>query len=250
MNWVKLWTTLHDDPGVMRLSDKAFRYYINAWSWCGKHETKGAFEVFGKHPKQVTELVRAGKFLPTDNPNIFLIHGWKKRQRTLGTAAERSAAAQHAANARWDAGPDAEPHTESDTEQDASVHPMTDARLDKTRLDKTRLDKKGQHPAPRTRDALFEAVAEVCGIDWHDLTDSARGALNKAVAQLRGVQANPDEVHRRAAIWPYDVPLTPPGLAKHWPQLSKVTPKPSAATRRLNAIAAQLDQDDLEREER
>jgi hypothetical protein len=81
---------------------------------------------------------------------------------------------------------------------------------------------KGTGVAPRERDALFEIVADVCGIDWHELTDSARGSLNKAVAQLRAIGVDPDDVAYRAGNWPYDdIPLTPPALAKHWPSLSK-----------------------------
>jgi len=75
--------------------------------------------------------------------------------------------------------------------------------------------------APRERDALFETIAEVCGIDWHDLTDTARGSLNRAVAQIRAVCQDPTEVRSRASNWSYDVPLTPPGLAKHWPSLAQ-----------------------------
>lgn len=73
-----------------------------------------------------------------------------------------------------------------------------------------------------TRDSLFESVAEVCGIDWTNLTKSARGSLNRAVADLRAVGATPGEVVRRAANYRQhfrDAPLTPPALAKHWPML-------------------------------
>lgn len=103
VDWVKLWTTLHDDPGVLRLSDGAFRYYINAWSWCGHHETDGVFEVFGKHPRQVAELLGHGKFEPTDDPNKFAIHGWPGRQESSAKAAQRSARGKAAADARWNA---------------------------------------------------------------------------------------------------------------------------------------------------
>lgn len=98
---MKLWTTLHDDPGMKRLSDRAFRYYINAWSFCGLHETDGRYEVFGKHPKMVAELVAAGKFIPTDDPDTFQIHGWGKRQRTVAELDARRNAAKEAADARW-----------------------------------------------------------------------------------------------------------------------------------------------------
>lgn len=210
MDWVKLWTTIHDDPGMLRLSDKAFRYYLNAWSWSGKHDTDGEFEVFGKHPKCVAELVAAGKFEPTDDPDRFLIHGWGGRQVTAEQAAARSAAASAAASARWSA--------ERNASRIAKRSPNRNA--EKSRGDKTREEKP---IAPRERDALFEAVAEACGINWAELTDSSRGALNKALAMLRGVDATPDEVRRRAASWPYEVPLTPTGLAKHWPALGTKT---------------------------
>lgn len=87
-------------------------------------------------------------------------------------------------------------------------------------------DKPRQNRPP---DPLFEAVCEATGIDWHELTSIARGSANKAVAELRGVGATPDEVRARAGRWPYDTRLTPPALAKHWPQL--------AAGRRVNGHA-------------
>ena len=99
--------------------------------------------------------------------------------------------------------------------------------------------------APRERDALFETVAEVCAIDWHDLTESSRGALNKAVAQIRGTGATPDDVIHRAANWPYDVPLTPPGLAKHWPSLSQPRAALKPSTVRQLSRAQRLEAEGL-----
>lgn len=82
-------------------------------------------------------------------------------------------------------------------------------------------------PAVRKRDELFDVVAEVCGIDPGTLTPSARGAVNRALAELRGVGADPVDVRRRAAIYGRRYPhasLTPPALAKHWPQLHESFP--------------------------
>lgn len=90
--------------------------------------------------------------------------------------------------------------------------------------------------APRKRDALFEAVAEVCGIDWQNgVTKTSRGWLNKAVAELRPLHPDPDDVRFRAGNWPYDVPLTPTALAKHWPALSK-EPKPRLMKSTVSAL--------------
>jgi hypothetical protein len=105
-------------------------------------------------------------------------------------------------------------------------------------------NREGNRIALSERDELFEAVAEVCGIDWHDLTDSARGPLNKAVAQLRGAHAEPTEVRRRARNWPAlfdpDTTLTPSALAKHWPALTNARSAPGKSSKLL-ALADRLE---------
>jgi hypothetical protein len=84
------------------------------------------------------------------------------------------------------------------------------------------------------RDELFEAVADACGIDWqNDLTKSARGSLVKAVKDLRAVGADPQEIRRRAALWPYEVTLTPSALAKHWPLLARTPSRRMSQAERL-----------------
>lgn len=78
-------------------------------------------------------------------------------------------------------------------------------------------------PTPRKPDLLWEALLAACGIDPDELTDSARGAANKAAAQLRGVNATPAQVKLRARVWPQrfeGATLTPTALARHWAQLA------------------------------
>lgn len=77
--------------------------------------------------------------------------------------------------------------------------------------------------ATRQPDLLFEAVAQVCGLNWRNgITDSERGRLNKAVKELRDVGANPDVVKAKAHAyrhkWP-EAELTPTALASNWGQL-------------------------------
>lgn len=75
-------------------------------------------------------------------------------------------------------------------------------------------------PRARARkpDLLWEAVLETCGISG-PIPSSARGAYNRAVADLRAVDATPEEVASRGAMfrarWP-GASLTPPALARHW----------------------------------
>lgn len=72
----------------------------------------------------------------------------------------------------------------------------------------------------RRRDMLWEAVLDGCGITG-PLTPSARGAYNRAVADLRSVGAEPTDVPQRVANYRTlfgDCALTPTALAKHWAQ--------------------------------
>jgi hypothetical protein len=68
-------------------------------------------------------------------------------------------------------------------------------------------------------DDLAFAVYAVCRIDPAAITRSALGSYRRAIADLRAVDATPDEVKARAKVyrarWP-SASLTPPALAKQW----------------------------------
>lgn len=87
-------------------------------------------------------------------------------------------------------------------------------------IPKRELDLDKQKRQPRRVDPLFDAIIEACGIDAGSLTPSARGAANKARAELAAVGADPESI-RSAAVqyrraWP-GMSLTPSSLAKHYP---------------------------------
>lgn len=73
------------------------------------------------------------------------------------------------------------------------------------------------------RDEAFEAICEVCNIDWQaEITSDQRGRVNAALKQLRDIYGDvvtlPMMVHERASAWRevYDVPLTPQALVGNW----------------------------------
>ena len=90
------------------------------------------------------------------------------------------------------------------------------------------LNHQGNAPKPaRAPDALFESVAEVCGLDWKNLTKMERGRLNVSVSSLREINATPAQVRERARayrkLWSL-ISLTPTALAANWGQcVAKVT---------------------------
>jgi hypothetical protein len=86
----------------------------------------------------------------------------------------------------------------------------------------------GKELAPATarqRDEIWDALLTACGVDPDGpFTNDARGAYNKATKQLRDVDATPEEIRRRAAIfrgqW-RDVSLTPTALARRWNECAR-----------------------------
>jgi DNA-binding transcriptional ArsR family regulator len=80
----------------------------------------------------------------------------------------------------------------------------------------------------RKTDDLFETVAQVCGISLDGITRTARGQLNKAVKELREVQATPEQIHHKAKAYRTQYPnatLTPTALTKHWSSFAQLERK-------------------------
>ena len=113
-------------------------------------------------------------------------------------------------------------------------------------------------PSQKSRqpDLIFDAVVRHCGYDPTAMTRSARGAVNKAVADLKAVNATPDQIAERArryaAKWP-ETSLTAPALAKHWSQLGqqggKGPPGPSRQPEVGSAEWAQREAEQRARED-
>jgi len=80
----------------------------------------------------------------------------------------------------------------------------------------------------RKKDRLFEAVAKECGINLSGMTRSARGQLNKAVKELREIDATEEQVAAKAKAYRQQYPnatLTPTALVKHWSSFAEAEKK-------------------------
>lgn len=89
------------------------------------------------------------------------------------------------------------------------------------------------------RDELFESVCSVTGHDPKQLTSSERGKINRALKDLRSVQATPSDVIARADVWRKRYPnatLTPTALAAHWSSLQRTTISTPTADAELEEI--------------
>jgi hypothetical protein len=93
--------------------------------------------------------------------------------------------------------------------------------------------------------SLRQAILDACQIHPSKITLSALGAIDKAVRDLKAVGATPGEVPAAANNFRARFPtatLTPPALAKHWPQLvsTSVAASATAAERFGFALANRM----------
>lgn len=74
-----------------------------------------------------------------------------------------------------------------------------------------------------------------CGVDTTAITASSRGAYNRAVRDLKAVDATPGQITLRARKYQQQWPtasLTPTALARRWSELGTAAPVSEAETER------------------
>jgi len=118
-------------------------------------------------------------------------------------------------------------------EGDKGVAPGGDTGVPQKQSHKNESHKKPLAATPpesttRKKDRLFEAVAKECGINLTGMTRSARGQLNKAVKELREIDATEEQVAAKAKAYRQQYPnatLTPTALVKHWSSFAEAEKK-------------------------
>ena len=106
-------------------------------------------------------------------------------------------------------------------------------REDKIREDKIRIEESisglaTQDEVSSNRDLIFETLAEVCGYDWKGvMTKDERGRLNKAVKQLKDIDATPEDIQLRAKnfVMAYGFHPQPQSITSMWTKLQTNQPK-------------------------
>ena len=107
--------------------------------------------------------------------------------------------------------------------------------LEKSRVEKRRVEESREDIGLATqdnnaskRDLIFETLAEVCGYDWKGvMTKDERGRLNKAVKQLKDIEATPQEIELRAKnfVMAYGFHPQPQSITSMWTKLKTNQPK-------------------------
>lgn len=104
-------------------------------------------------------------------------------------------------------------------------------------------------PGTRAPNPLWDALIAELDIDIDTITKSGRGAINRALSELRAVNATPDQIRHRATQhrhrWP-QITLTATSLAKHWATLEPHHPEhptPPTSPDQIDAAIAALPVD-------
>ena len=121
------------------------------------------------------------------------------------------------------------------TDFDNSLTSFDSQELEKSRVEESRVEESREDIGLATqddnsskRDLIFETLAEVCGYDWKGvMTKDERGRLNKAVKQLKDINATPEEIQLRAKnfVIAYGFHPQPQSITSMWTKLKTSQPK-------------------------
>jgi len=113
---------------------------------------------------------------------------------------------------------------------------LEESRVEESRVEENRVEESNIGLATQDKpivsnskkDLVFETLAEVCGYDWKGvMTKDERGRLNKAVKQLKDVNASPEDIQLRAKnfVLAYGFHPQPQSITTMWTKLKTNQPK-------------------------
>ena len=248
MAWIKSDQSLAEHPKLKLLAKdlgisevEALGHLHLLWYWTLEYAEDGhvkyiellpeAMKWTGDTDKLVNALIKRG-FLDQEIDGTYWVHDWLDYsgayyEKKLYNRIKKQESRDKIAKLK-----------ESDTSLtsfDNSLTNFDSQDLDKNREEKNRVDKNNSGLATQdgvsndsNRDLIFETLATVCGYDWKGvMTKDERGRINKAVKQLKDINATPEEITLRAQnfVLSYGFNPQPQSITSMWTKLVKVQPK-------------------------
>jgi len=263
--YVKLDVNYDDDPAIIEAGEKAELLFVRGLV-LAKRTLSDGFIADAQLPRtglsgvaaRAKRLVEVGLWVRDEDRGGYWIRSWSKRnpskadvEQLVETRRENGRkgglASGAARRSKQGASPDPNQLASDDAKQGAAATPEQPANPEQSRAEteqsKTPLgaavpatqDSDGAPPGQkRPRDEIWDTMLEVCGLTGQEPTSSARGAWNRAAAELRGLKVTPDEIRTTAAAyrrqWP-NVSLTPTALSRRWAEAQALTPPPDPVRR-------------------
>lgn len=248
MAWIKSDQSLAEHPKLKLLAKdlgisevEALGHLHLLWYWTLEYAEDGhvkyiellpeAMKWTGDTDKLVNALIKRG-FLDQEIDGTYWVHDWLDYsgayyEKKLYNRIKKQESRDKIAKLK-----------ESDTSLTSFDNTLTNfdsQDLDKNREEKNRVDKNNSGLATQdgvsnnsNRDLIFETLATVCGYDWKGvMTKDERGRINKAVKQLKDINATPEEITLRAQnfVLSYGFNPQPQSITSMWTKLVKVQPK-------------------------
>ena len=253
MAWIKSDQSLANHPKLILLARalgiskvEALGHLHLLWYWVLEYADDGelkyldlipdACEWGGEHKIFLDALIQYGfidtTFDPENNYTEYHVHDWLDysgalyEKRLYNRLKKQESREKMAKKTQVD---------DNLTDFDNSLTSFDGQDLEKSRVEKSRVEESREDIGLATqddksskRDLVFETLAEVCGYDWKGvMTKDERGRLNKAVKQLKDINATPDEIQLRAKnfVLAYGFHPQPQSITSMWTKLKTSQPK-------------------------
>lgn len=219
--YIRVHDGMPDHPKIEPLSDAAFRLLMALWCWSSRHLTDGRVPaaIWSRrgNARARSELMHAG-LVEESSSEILFLHDYLEHQRSAAEVADLREKRRRAGSK---GGSKRQANAQASAKQVLKQTASKTVPSTETETDTSTLGAKTRRQRPP--DPIWDALVEALRIDVKQLTTTARGAVNRAVAELRAVEATPQQIAERAHAYRRTYPntsLTPSALVKHWAQLN------------------------------
>ena len=255
MAWIKSDQSLANHPKLILLARaleiskvEALGHLHLLWYWVLEYADDGelkyldlipdACEWKGDHKLFLDSLIQYG-FIDEVNGNEYHVHDWldysgalyeKRLYNRLKKAESRDKMQE-----KQEKLDDLTSFDNGLTSFDNDLTKIDGQELEKSRVEKSREEESRediglatQDDSSSNRDLVFETLANVCGYNWKGvMTKDERGRLNKAVKQLKDINATPEEIELRAKnfVLAYGFHPQPQSITTMWTKLESSQPK-------------------------
>ncbi len=254
MAWIKSDQSLANHPKLILLAKelgvskvKALGHLHLLWYWTLEYAEDGEIKYLDlipdaceweEDPKSFINALVKFEFIDKIGSNRYIIHDWLDYsgayyEKKLYNRIKKQESRDKIANKQEELAKN-DSIDQSLTFVDGQD--LEKSRVEKSRVEENRVEENNIGLATQDKpivsnskkDLVFETLAEVCGYDWKGvMTRDERGRLNKAVKQLKDINASPEDIELRAKnfVLAYGFHPQPQSITSMWTKLKTNQPK-------------------------
>jgi hypothetical protein len=254
MAWIKSDQSLANHPKLILLAKELGVSKVQAlghlhllWYWTLEYAEDGEIKYldlladaceWSEDPKTFINSLIKYEFIDKIGSNRFIIHDWLDYsgayyEKKLYNRIKKQESRDKIANKQEEL---AKNNSVDQSLTFVDGQDLEKSRVEKSREEENRVEESNIGLATQDnpifsnskKDLVFETLAEVCGYDWKGvMTKDERGRLNKAVKQLKDINASPEDIELRARnfVLAYGFHPQPQSITSMWTKLKTNQPK-------------------------